>query len=168
MKILVGIDGSLHSDAAITEVGRRPWPSGSEVRVVTVDAPMDSSLLRGGSPTILDEMIQRQRAEAHRHLSAAVAQLKRASPELSVTSILREGWPKEAILDEAEHWGADLIVVGSQGHGAIRRLFLGSVSLAVASSARCSVEVVRVPSHAVPAPSVSRATGQPLPTEVVR
>jgi nucleotide-binding universal stress UspA family protein len=72
-----------------------------------------------------------------------VETLKQASPDLKVTHVLREGWPKEAIHDEAELWGADLIVVGSHGYGSIRRLFLGSVSFAIATNASCSVEIVR-------------------------
>lgn len=149
MKILVGVDGSAESDAAIAEVGRRPWPAGSEVRVLTVDAPRDPSLLQRGSPTIFDQLVEQQRAEAQGRLSAAADRLRRASPQLAVTAILREGRAKEVILDEAEQWGADLIVVGSQGYGAIRRMFLGSVSLAVATGAACSVEIVRVPPNAV-------------------
>jgi len=146
MKILLAIDGSADSDAAVAAVGGRPWPAGSEVRVVTADSPVDTSLLRDGT-TVFDELVRRQRTVAYRKLNAAVGRLQQASPNLKITSILREGWPKEVILDEAEQWGADLIVVGSQGHGAIRRLFLGSVSLALATSAPCSVEIVRVPPH---------------------
>jgi nucleotide-binding universal stress UspA family protein len=56
-----------------------------------------------------------------------------------------EGYPKEAILAEAERWGADLIVVGSHGYRGLTRLWLGSVSQAVASHAGCSVEIVRAP-----------------------
>jgi nucleotide-binding universal stress UspA family protein len=48
-----------------------------------------------------------------------------------------------ALLDEAEHWGADLIVVGTRGYNALERLWLGSVSRAVASHAKCSVEIAR-------------------------
>lgn len=94
---------------------------------------------------MFDELVQRQRAEALRHLNAAIDVLKQNAPQLVVTGILREGRPKDAILDEAEHWGAELIVVGSHGYGAIRRLFLGSVSLALAANAPCSVEIVRHP-----------------------
>ena len=53
------------------------------------------------------------------------------------------GFPKQIILDEAEGWGADLIVVGSHGRGLMGRFLLGSVSQAVALNARCSVEIVR-------------------------
>lgn len=155
MKVLLAIDGSTYSDAAVAEVGRRPWPRGSEVRVITVDPPVDSNLLRGGSPTIFDELVQQQRTEAHRRLRAATDALKQASPDLTVTSVLREGWPKEVILDEAERWRADLIVVGSHGYGAVRRLFLGSVSLALATNAPCSVEIVRSPPVTVPTPRQS-------------
>ena len=47
------------------------------------------------------------------------------------------------ILDEAESWGADLIVLVSHGYGPLKRFLLGSVSQAVVSHAKCSVEVVR-------------------------
>jgi hypothetical protein len=51
MKILLAIDGSPYSDAAVAEVGQRPWPAGSEVRVITVDPRVDPNLLQGRSST---------------------------------------------------------------------------------------------------------------------
>ncbi len=53
------------------------------------------------------------------------------------------GRPKQTIVDEAEEWGADLVVVGSHGRGFWGRVFLGSVSDAVVRHAHCSVMVVR-------------------------
>jgi nucleotide-binding universal stress UspA family protein len=154
MKILLPIDGSSYSAAAVAEVSQRPWPPNTEVRIITVDPPLDANLLRGGAPTLFDELVQRQRAEAMQHLANATAVIKQKAPSLLVTPILREGYPKEVILDEAERWGADLIVVGTHGYGAIRRFFLGSVALAVATNAPCSVEIVRVPP--VPAGDASK------------
>jgi nucleotide-binding universal stress UspA family protein len=61
--------------------------------------------------------------------------------ELSSLSVL--GSPRPVVLDEAESWGADLIVVGSHGYNALKRFLMGSVSQAVVSHAKCSVEVVR-------------------------
>ena len=55
------------------------------------------------------------------------------------------GSPREVILDEADHWGANLIVVGSHGYRGLTRFLLGSVSQAIASHAKCSVEIVRCP-----------------------
>jgi nucleotide-binding universal stress UspA family protein len=58
------------------------------------------------------------------------------------------GSPGATIVDEAERWKADLIVLGSHGFGPLRRCVLGSVSLAVVLHAHCSVQVAR--SHKPP------------------
>jgi len=145
MKILLATDGSSCGDAAISEICRRPWPVGTEVRIITVVAPWTEELARGRSSGMFDEINKQLRAEAWQRLRDAAAVFKRNAPDLIVTPVLREGHPKDTILDDAERWGADLIVVGSHGYGAIKRLFLGSVSLAVATNAACSVEIVRAP-----------------------
>ena len=62
---------------------------------------------------------------------------------ISLDGAMLPGPPRTVILDEAERWGADLIVVGSHGYRAWERFLLGSVSQAVVSHAKCSVEVVR-------------------------
>jgi nucleotide-binding universal stress UspA family protein len=51
--------------------------------------------------------------------------------------------PAKSILEEAERFAADVIVVGWRGHGAIRRMLMGSVSRAVVRGAACAVLVVR-------------------------
>lgn len=145
MKILLAVDGSPCSNAAVAEVCQRPWPPQSEVRLITVDSPMDKERLPGASPSVFDEINMQLRTEALRRLNDAAAVFKESAPGLPVTPVLLEGYPKDVILEEADRWGADLIVVGSHGYGAVRRLFLGSVSLAVATGARCSVEIVRSP-----------------------
>ncbi|KAA0213063.1 MAG: universal stress protein [Leptolyngbya sp. PLA3] len=148
MKILLAIDGSTFSHAAIREVGLRPWPPATEARVVTVDARLDESTLamgrRGGlGSSAYDELVRCQRAEANDNLDKAAASLRQIAPQLAVSTALLEGSPKEEIVNEARCWEADLIVVGSHGRGVIKSLFLGSVSLAVVLSAPCSVLVVR-------------------------
>jgi len=62
---------------------------------------------------------------------------------LPVTTAIIGDAPKEAIVEEAERWGADLVVVGSHGYRGFKRYLLGSVSQAVATRAKCSVEIVR-------------------------
>lgn len=148
MKILLAIDGSPCSDQAVKEVCKRPWPEDSEVYVITVDAPLPTNLLGGASSGIFDELVKQQRSEATAYLTRAVATIRQESPSLRVRSMLLEGVPKEAIVSEAERYGADLIVVGSNGYGAVQRFFLGSVSLAVATHAPCSVLIVRCPCQA--------------------
>ena len=62
---------------------------------------------------------------------------------LKITGEIIQGPPRQVIVDEAERWGADLIVMGCRGLGAWSRMLLGSVSSAVVHHARCSVEIVR-------------------------
>lgn len=142
MKILIAIDGSPCSDTVVAEVIRRPWPTGSVLKVVTVDPPLEPSLLRG-TPTVLDDLAKAKRGDAAKRLNDAARIIEQGVTGVTVLPQLLEAWPKEAILDEAERWGADLIVVGSHGYGTLRRFFLGSISLTVAMNATCSVLIVR-------------------------
>jgi nucleotide-binding universal stress UspA family protein len=69
------------------------------------------------------------------------------SPAVKVTGNILPGSPRSIILEEAERWNADLIVAGSHGYGPWQRFLLGSVSQAIFSHAKCSVEVVRIRDH---------------------
>ncbi len=157
MKILLAVDGSPCSDMAICEVARLCLPVGTVVLVVSVDAPADPSLLKGVT-TAYDDLVKQQRAEVSRRLNVAVSTLQRQAPELTVLPKLLEGNPKDALVSEAERWGADLIVVGSHGYGPIRRFFLGSVSLFVAHNAPCSVLIARCQPTNCPTPSSAAPT----------
>src|SRR5918998_3891505 len=74
--------------------------------------------------------------------TAGVAETLRASG-LSTETATLDGDPRSVIVDEAERWSADLIVIGTHGYTGIKRWLLGSVAQAVISHAPCSVEVVR-------------------------
>ena len=67
---------------------------------------------------------------------------------LEIVTEIKDGHAKDVILNEAEKWGADLIVLGSHGYSGFERFLLGSVSHAVATHAHCSVEIVRQKPHA--------------------
>ena len=77
-------------------------------------------------------------------VTSACEQLRRSVPSLNVQTTVDEGVPKDAIVDAARRWNADLIVVGSHGYGRIRSILLGSVAMGVLSEAPCSVLVARV------------------------
>jgi nucleotide-binding universal stress UspA family protein len=143
MKILLAIDESEYSRAAINEVGKRSWPARSTVRVLTVVAPFPQMAIEpwyGGGESLekLDTELKRRASSLTKK---TVERLKKK--DLRVQSVVRSGSPAAEIVDEAEKWAADLIVLGSHGYGAIKRVFLGSVALSVVSHAPCSVEIVR-------------------------
>ena len=142
MKILLAVDGSSHSQEAVDEVARRPWPSRSTVRVLSViqpyTPPATEFVLAG---TTIEDMRRQQTADAE-HLTARAVDAVKAA-DVSAETAVREGDPRSAIVDEADEWGADLIVVGSHGRTGVQRWLLGSVAGAIVSHASCSVEVVR-------------------------
>lgn len=147
MKILLAIDGSSQSEQALLEVVSRPWPEGSHIKAVTAYYPppyytpevwgMTSrdtyTMARTHLLTAAEEIVDR----AHSILSSGLDR------KIHLEKEVLEGEPRKAILDAADSWGADLIIVGAQGHGAVSRFLLGSVSNALVHHAKCSVEIVR-------------------------
>lgn len=146
MRILLAVDGSPCSEAAVDEVATRPWPSNSEFRIVSAfELPLNPTPeVWPISPAYYTEMDRAVSELARKVVDASSSKLKEAfGQSANVTGQILAGPPSSAILEEAERWKADLIIVGSHGYGTWRRLVLGSVSQAVVLHAKCSVEVVR-------------------------
>ena len=150
MKILLAVDGSPHSASAVDEVARLPWPEGSHVRVISVAGmPLAPPAHFAGAGALYPELLKASRRGALAAAEGAAAKLRPLETGgLKVDTVTPTGPASELILAEAEEWKPDLIVLGSQGRGFWGRLFLGSVSSAVASHAGCSVEIVRGPRRA--------------------
>ena len=147
MRVLLAVDGSPYSDAAVKEVASRSWPELSEVRVVTAyELPLAPAPETWALPPDYFERLDRAARESAQAIQEAVVVNLAASlgPAVKVTGNILPGSPRSIILEEAERWSADLIVMGSHGYGTWHRFLLGSVSQAVVSHAKCSVEVVRM------------------------
>lgn len=148
MRILLAIDGSEQSEAAVDELARQLFPADSEVRVISVSEPPYFPNTFSEASVNMDlyaelENTARERARAAVEHAASRLRAGGESRRLKVTTEVISGTPKRAILEDAEAFGADLIVLGSHGHGRIERFLLGSVAQTVALHARCSVEIVR-------------------------
>jgi nucleotide-binding universal stress UspA family protein len=145
MNILVAIDDSKFSEAAANAVIAHVKANGTEVNLLCVLDPFPVTLAeKMGSkdyPDFLGARL-RLRDQARQTLAKTAEQFRSAGFEASV--LVDEGDPREVILDYAERWPADLIVVGSHGRKGMNGFLMGSVSEAVARYARCSVEVVRI------------------------
>jgi|SRR5688572_15766177 nucleotide-binding universal stress UspA family protein len=90
----------------------------------------------GADPGHTDES-----ALAQKIVDTAAAKLRPAG--LSASPIVKEGDPKQVLVDEAKEWGASCIFEGAKGLRGVERFLIGSVSASVAARAHCSVEVVR-------------------------
>ena len=133
LRVLVATDGSRHARAAIATTLHFPWPARTRVRVISA---------------------RRTRAEYRRSILLAALDRGAEKAAQSARRTLSRRWPNveseiidetavAGILGEAERFRADVIVVGWRGHGAVRRLLMGSVSRGVVRGSKCAVLVVR-------------------------
>jgi nucleotide-binding universal stress UspA family protein len=144
-RLVVGVDGSPGSEAAVLAVAARRWPLKSEARVVVVEDPLVPTLVGHLLPNVSEWIEESNRGETQwmQKLAGRAAERLRAA-ELIASPAVLYGDPKRVLIEEAEKWGADSIFVGSTGFSnRFERFLLGSVSGAVAARAHCSVEVVR-------------------------
>jgi nucleotide-binding universal stress UspA family protein len=140
-RILLATDGSREAELAATTAADLAAKTGSELHVVTVGPDLPLYELPDYTARF-EDVLREQRREAREALEQQVKKVQEAGGTVN-ESHLREGRADEEILDVAEEIGAGLIVMGSRGHGRIRRALLGSVSDAVVRHAHCPVTVVR-------------------------
>ena len=148
LKVLLPIDGSAASVAAVQEVAHCPLPPGSTIQLLYA--------IHSRLPVIPDfppwavtiaaahgESIREQSRHAPEVLDAAATYLQTHQPTATVLTTTVEGVPKDEILREAAALAADRIVLGSHGRGRGQRVILGSTAAAVAAEAHCTVQIVR-------------------------
>ena len=146
MKIILATDGSPCSDTAVNEVARMPLPADTQVRIISVVEPPAPLVAEPymGVIEYFEEAEKALRQQASETVERAAAKLRAGqSTSAQVSTEVLTGSPKRTLVEEAESWGADLIVVGSHGYKSWERLLLGSVSQAIAAHAQCSVLIVR-------------------------
>jgi nucleotide-binding universal stress UspA family protein len=150
MKILLATDGSECSLTAVRSVAARPWPAGTVFKVlsveelVTIEMPMEaSSLASVYPPSLLDKLVADARALATGAVETARKILLQAGMKILDQEPIPVGDPRAVVLDQAQAWPADLIVLGSHGRRGLDRFLMGSVAESVAVHAHCSVEVIR-------------------------
>ena len=148
MKALLAIDGSSESVLALETTASLTWPPGAQLEVLTV-LPTESEWYGGpwefGVAYVpSDDVRDRLRIDREALLERAVERLRR--PGIRVAARLVTGRAASVIVDVAQEIGADIVILGARGHGAIERAFLGSVSAEVVDQTHCSVLVARTPS----------------------
>ena len=143
MKILIGVDGSPHSRAALDYVKRMTWPKETKVTVLTVSIPMiASTVVDAGGLTWMQTAEEEMTPQAQDLASRAEQELRDAG--YATESRIVKGDPRDALVDLATSLRADLVVVGSHGRTGLAKLVLGSVASHVVTHAPCSVLVVKM------------------------
>jgi nucleotide-binding universal stress UspA family protein len=147
--LLIAYDGSAGSEAALHDLPRAGLPKHVEaVVLMAVDAwlPPPEETPSATVPAFVEAAHARVRqvlADARQTAEQAAQQVQELCPGWQVRGTAVAESPAWAIIEAAEQIPADLIVIGSRGHGPLDRLLLGSVSQTVVAEAPCSVRVAR-------------------------
>ena len=134
-RIVVGVDGSDSAQAALRWAVRQARLAGGRVEAVIA---WHYPAAYGWEPAGIDVDFE---GDAQRVLAEALSAVTTPEPDVPVRPLVTEGYPADVLLHAAK--GADLLVLGHRGHGAVASALLGSVSLHCVLHAHCPVLVLR-------------------------
>lgn len=138
-RVIVGVDGSEPAKAALRwAVSHAQLIDGVIEAVITWNFPVSY----GMTPAVLDEDFEARAAKA---LDQTISEVLGDDRPVPVTTAVVRGNPVHELLAAAE--GAEILVVGSRGHGGFAGALLGSVSQHVVQHAPCPVVVIRGKAH---------------------
>jgi nucleotide-binding universal stress UspA family protein len=138
--VLVPVDFSPVTPAAIEQAARLAQAFSSAVWLLHVAAPDPDFVGYEPGPSTVREQVAHEMRDTHRRLQEHASQLRERG--IDATALQVQGATVETILHEAERLTADVIVLGSHGHGALHRALLGSVSEGVLHQATCPVLIL--------------------------
>ncbi len=143
-KILVAVDGSPSSDLALAEAIQLAQAQGARLRLVHV---MDELGWVNGfesARAYLDDVLPRMREAGGKLLARGLAKALAANVEAESELVIQSaGRVADEVADEAQRWGADLVVAGTQGRHGVDRLLLGSSAEQIVRHASTPVLLVR-------------------------
>jgi len=143
-RIVVGVDGSPSGREALKWAIRQAELTGASVEAVIAWHYPVMAAGYGWAPVSAMEDTDFA-GIAEKVLAAEVADTVDPASGVRLTTAVREGNAAEVILDAAD--GADLLVLGSRGHGGFAGALLGSVSQHCVHHAPCPVVIIRAPAH---------------------
>ncbi|MGZ4653729.1 universal stress protein [Oryzihumus sp.] len=132
--VVVGVDASENGQIALRWALQQARLTGAELHAVTA---WEVSAAYGYVPMYTDVDLE---GDARKQQDVALEQVAREAEGVPVVRQIVRGHAAEALLDAARD--ADLLVVGSRGHGTFAGTLLGSVSLQCVHHAHCPVVVV--------------------------
>jgi nucleotide-binding universal stress UspA family protein len=151
MKILIAYDGSEHAQAALSDLQRAGLPPAAEALVLSVaELTVPIPPLHAGAALAYTQALPLGQEDAAATAQEGLTKLQALFPGWQAQAQSAAGSPAWVIVQCADEWQPDLLIVGSQGRSALRRVLFGSVSQQLVNEARCSVRVGRAVTRAAP------------------
>jgi nucleotide-binding universal stress UspA family protein len=140
-QIVVGVDGSESSRAALHWAYDEAAHHDAALVAVSTWNPPTLPLGTGYGSMPPEGYESQPERDAREVLERLTGDLEPRTPEVDVRISISKGSPAKVLIDMSQ--GADLLVVGSRGHGGFAGMLLGSVSQHVVAHAACPVVVLR-------------------------
>ncbi len=145
VRVLVALDDSIYSRAAIEAVKQSYWPQDTEFCICSIigEYPSDLLTLKPEQMSSLMRAHEEWQSGTIKRVQQLQIDLQELFPLCPVYTHVDTGPPSEQIIQTAIEWEADLIVLGSHGLSGYERAVLGSVAELVVSRAPCTVKIIR-------------------------
>jgi len=142
MNILVAVDLSPASAKVVEAAGRVAKLTGAKVYLLHTAEPEPDFVGYDAGPEVVRTQVAREFRREHREIQALADKLR--NDGLDATALLIQGPTVETTLKEAENLDAELIVVGTHGHGAVYDVLVGSYSAGIIRRSKRPVLVVPI------------------------
>ena len=143
MKIILGVDDSPYSKAAIDYLERCAWAKDAEVIALSAAAPVFVGPGEAAAPMVIEQLNESQ-IKYHKDVAARAEKALRDAGFRAQGRVVHAD-PRTALIETAEREKAELIVIGSHGRSGLAKLLIGSVATHVVTHAHCNVLVVKIP-----------------------
>lgn len=140
MNILVAVDLSPASEKVVDAAGRVAKLTGAKVYILHTAEPEPDFVGYDAGPEVVRTQVANEYRREHREVQALAERLR--NDGLDVTALLIQGPTVVTTLKEADNLDAELIVVGSHGHGAVYDVLVGSYSAGIIRKSKLPVLVV--------------------------
>jgi nucleotide-binding universal stress UspA family protein len=146
--VLIALEDSEHSEHLIEHVLALPWTDGTIFHCLHIVPELDVNTLLDpdtGFATTLSQHYDDKLVSEKKWVAVFAEKINKTFGLNVATAHVALGDPRKQILEQAATWPADLIMIDSHGRKGFEKLIMGSVSEAVATHAKCAVEVTRLP-----------------------
>lgn len=144
MKIVIAVDDSQYAQEVIETLSDRKWPIDTAFKIIAVVEPAKALANRNENWKEFERLsFAKRKKEATEICTRAKEIIKNKVPNCVVHIDIRDGEPRDKIIEAATEWMADKILIGAHGHNLNERHLWGAISHAVATNAPCTVQIVR-------------------------
>ncbi|MBC7998076.1 MAG: universal stress protein [Leptolyngbya sp.] len=144
MKIVIAVDDSLYSAKVLESLSLRQWPIDTAFKIISVVQNASPFESKNENWKEFEKLaFDRRKRLAIEICTQGKNLFKARLPHCNVHIDIREGDPRDKIVESAVEWMADKILIGAHGRDLSDRVLWGGVSRAVATNAKCTVQIVR-------------------------